>query len=575
MTRRAPPPIPRRPSKVPKRLETDLKTLADAANEAARREAAQWFYFVTIMITLAAIVGSTTHRMLLLDEPVKVPLLQVELPLRGFYVVAPAIFVVLHFYLLAQVRLMAGKVRAFLDAAEAEAGGRNEAFRKALHRLDGFSVGQLVVADRLGHVAPAVRAMAWVTLVIAPILLLLFFQLRFLPFHSEWITAWQRLLIFVDLMLVWSLWPPLESGPRARVAIHLARLGGVAVVMYFSALVATMPGERLDRAGGDLALKRLLFDGEVDAVTRHASSLFARRLILYGEDVVPEADAALATVERTRSLRGRDLSFAVFDGADLRRVDFTGAILAGAEMRAARLNNAILLDADLRGATLDGADMRGTIMLNAWLHGASLVSAILDGAVMAGGFNPIMNRQYSGTALVAARLDCASLNGAHLLRADLRGASLVDVDFGAAGSGDLLASVDLRGAVVSSGIRGGPKVAGALTHVQVFAGRAGRPHCFQAWDVATHDRDARPAATPRSAVDPARHMPSEDAAALLLDLACDPRHGMHVRRALIGQFGAGDPRAAGAIRTDAATWRRFAAGGGAGQCPAPAAASAR
>ena len=87
--------IRRYPAKAAPRLETDLKTLADAANEAAKREAAQWFYFVTIMLTLAAIVGSTTHRVLFLEEPVKVPILSVELPLRGFYLTAPAIFVVL------------------------------------------------------------------------------------------------------------------------------------------------------------------------------------------------------------------------------------------------------------------------------------------------------------------------------------------------------------------------------------------------------------------------------------------------------------------------------------------------
>jgi hypothetical protein len=93
-----------RPSKAKPKPEPDLKLLADAANEAAKREAAQWFYFVTIMLALAAIIGSTTHRVLFLEDPVKVPVLSVELPLRGFYVAGPAIFLVLHFYLLAQLR---------------------------------------------------------------------------------------------------------------------------------------------------------------------------------------------------------------------------------------------------------------------------------------------------------------------------------------------------------------------------------------------------------------------------------------------------------------------------------------
>ncbi|NKC33897.1 hypothetical protein [Falsiroseomonas selenitidurans] len=118
--------------------EAELKALGDAANEAAKREAAQWFFFVTVMLTLAALIGSTTHRMMLLQEPVKVPLLSVELPLLGFYWAAPAIFLVLHFYLLAQVQLMAGKVRAFLDTAEASGGAA--ALRRHAWRLDPFSV---------------------------------------------------------------------------------------------------------------------------------------------------------------------------------------------------------------------------------------------------------------------------------------------------------------------------------------------------------------------------------------------------------------------------------------------------
>src|SRR5690242_15729909 len=113
-----------------------VKTLADAANEAAKREAAQWFFFVIVMITLAAIVGSTTHRVLFLEEPVKVPLLSIELPLVGFYATAPAIFLVLHFYLLAQVREMRGKILPFLDMAEKQADGDEAALRLAVKRLD-------------------------------------------------------------------------------------------------------------------------------------------------------------------------------------------------------------------------------------------------------------------------------------------------------------------------------------------------------------------------------------------------------------------------------------------------------
>jgi hypothetical protein len=50
--------IRRYPGRKPQPM--DAEALADAANEAARREAGQWFYFVTIMITLAA--AAPAHR---------------------------------------------------------------------------------------------------------------------------------------------------------------------------------------------------------------------------------------------------------------------------------------------------------------------------------------------------------------------------------------------------------------------------------------------------------------------------------------------------------------------------------
>ena len=310
-----------RPSKVKPEPQPDLKLLADAANEAAKREGAQWFYFVTIMLTLAAIVGSTTHRVLFLEDPVKVPILSVELPLRGFYLAAPAIFVVLHFYLLAQLRLMAGKVRTFLDAVK-EAGGDTAARDRELNRLDTFSVAQLVVADRYGRVAPAVRTMAWVTLVVAPVLLLLFFQLRFLPFHSEWITWWHRGLLAMDIALMWALWPPLESGPWVRTAIHAARGIAAGVTLGFAVFLATIPDEWADLGGRNLPLRAALF-GDLSSATSAWTS--SRQRCSRGASSCRTKTSCRRTrrpvreLLRTRVLRGRHLENAVLDRADLRK----------------------------------------------------------------------------------------------------------------------------------------------------------------------------------------------------------------------------------------------------------------
>jgi hypothetical protein len=57
-----------------RRTPPELEALADAANEAAKRDATQWFFLVMLMVYLAIAVGSTTHRMLLLESPVQLPI---------------------------------------------------------------------------------------------------------------------------------------------------------------------------------------------------------------------------------------------------------------------------------------------------------------------------------------------------------------------------------------------------------------------------------------------------------------------------------------------------------------------
>ena len=44
-----------------------------------------------------------------------------------------------------------------------------------------------------------------ISLVIGPIALLILFQLQFLPYHSEWITLWQRIAVVTDIVLLWIL----------------------------------------------------------------------------------------------------------------------------------------------------------------------------------------------------------------------------------------------------------------------------------------------------------------------------------------------------------------------------------
>jgi hypothetical protein len=98
----------------------DLETLRDAVIDAASVGGGLWFSYLFVLLYLLIAVGSVTHRDLFLESPVKLPFLSVELPLLGFFVLGPAIFLIVHAYVLLHFVLLAGKVGYFNSELEAQ-----------------------------------------------------------------------------------------------------------------------------------------------------------------------------------------------------------------------------------------------------------------------------------------------------------------------------------------------------------------------------------------------------------------------------------------------------------------------
>ena len=76
----------------------DLVELQKALNEAAGKASVLWTTFITFQLYLAIAFGSVTHRDLFLETSIKLPLLNVDLALVGFFVVAPLLLLVTKAY---------------------------------------------------------------------------------------------------------------------------------------------------------------------------------------------------------------------------------------------------------------------------------------------------------------------------------------------------------------------------------------------------------------------------------------------------------------------------------------------
>jgi uncharacterized protein YjbI with pentapeptide repeats len=431
----------------------DLEALRSALVDAAGVSAGLWFSYLFVMLYLLIAVGGVTHRDLLLESPVKLPFLGVDLPLTGFFWLGPALFLILHAYVLIHFVLLAGKVGVF--HAELQAQVADEDVRARLRRQLPSNIFVQFLAGpreiREGVMGLMLRSIADISLAAGPVLLLIFFQFQFLPYHEAAVTWWHRIAIVIDLGLLWTLWPSIRRGETVRRVWRNARRGKVVwqrlaslapVLMVFTIAtvllaftVATFPGERLHN--WRLApLHKLLVGGEADPLARKTGSIWSNRLVLPGFDVIDrtklDTEAKIAAIPETLSLRTRNLEGAVLINAILRKVDFTAANLEGANFRSADLGGARLwwaklqgaefLVADLQGAEFFGADLRGANLWRTFLGGANLEVADLKGANLQGA--NLEGANLGGARLGGANLEGANLQGVNLQGADLRGANL-------------------------------------------------------------------------------------------------------------------------------------------------------
>ncbi|MGA8757435.1 MAG: pentapeptide repeat-containing protein [Stellaceae bacterium] len=442
---------------------TDLQALRDAVVDAASVGAGLWLSYLFVLFYFAIAAGAVSHRDLLLENPVKLPFLNVELPLKAFFVLGPLVFLIVHAYVLLHFVLMAGKIGAFQTELEAQI-DRDNVKTEVRRQLPSNLFVQSLAGPpemRTGVVGFLLRLVIRISLVAAPIALLVLFQLQFLPYHREWITNWQRIAVVIDLALLWTLWPSIARGATVHLGSRDFRrpkvlwwLAASSLPVLLAVAIATFPGEWLEDNlptarlvpttweawtapsieaiqkpdSGWTTLHQLLVGGDVNFVTDSPKSLWSNVLVLpdfkTGDRVKFDAEGKTAIGSDALSLRGRNLQRAVFIRAHLDKADFTGAPLQGANFTRADLREAKFecdddgsnsVCAQLQGANFNFAQLQGADLRGAQLQGAYLSEAELQGANLSAA-------QLQGADLSDAQLQGANLSGAQLHSADMDGA---------------------------------------------------------------------------------------------------------------------------------------------------------
>ena len=177
----------------------ELDALLAALNTSAERFQTLWFSFLGLTLYLAIAAMATTNRDLLLRELQVLPLVNIRVQLLPFYVIAPLLYLVFHFYVLMMLVLLGRTAEPFerqlrttlphkADQELYRARVENTLFLQTLVGMRG---------ERAGFNGILLKLIALITIVFAPIATLILMQMMFLPYHSFAITWWHRTLVLV------------------------------------------------------------------------------------------------------------------------------------------------------------------------------------------------------------------------------------------------------------------------------------------------------------------------------------------------------------------------------------------
>ncbi len=442
----------------------DAKELLDEANRASDPAWSSWLAFLLLLTYVIVTLASVSHKDLLLNSPVKLPIINADIPLVGFFQYAPALLLLVYLSLLVQHVILARKFRRFTDAIapyEMETGTQHP----ARERVHSYVFSQIAAGPRPNLITKfMMQLIVYVTFSVAPIITLLYFQIKFLPYHEISTTYWHRLAVILGFVILILLTPLMQNtgparrrwdikvGPQAEAweasgTQVLLVLFLLPLVVGFSWLIATVPNEWIDRRLGFVAPTSVRVGAEEEAKLMNPlvrrvvydrlpndndKGWWRRWLLSYRVLIVEDTDLGAGENDKV-VLRERNFRFALLNRSDLHRAD-----LAWADLRAAQLWKGLakgkLKDAQLQGAFLKEAQLQGAQLNSAQLQGADLSKAQLQGA-------ELNYAQLQGADLRGAQLQGADLGSANLQGADLRGAQL---------QGANLEGVRLQGANLSS-----------------------------------------------------------------------------------------------------------------------------
>jgi hypothetical protein len=202
---------------------SDLEAIKKAVDDAAAITGGVWLSYLFALFYFALAAGAVTHIDLFFEKPVRLPFLGIDLPLLPFFVVAPALILIVHAYTLTHLVLLADRAKALNRALGHETGASQDDQRRRISTsvLVQYLTGPSDIRSK--RFGGALGLIAWSTVVLAPTLVLLVLQLQFLPYHDSGVTYWHRFALLLISLSFGGCGAKCAGGARRRSIASRAR----------------------------------------------------------------------------------------------------------------------------------------------------------------------------------------------------------------------------------------------------------------------------------------------------------------------------------------------------------------
>ena len=445
--------------------------LAESVNDTARMARINISIMLLVALYVAIMILLATDENLFRDAPVTLPYFVVGVSLRQSYIVAPLVFVWLHFQSLLLLAVLAKKVDGFDTALGSVDGVSDLRLREYRLWLSGTNFVQSVQGT--GGIALFARTLTLFGVAIIPPLLLFSVDVSFLKYQSVRISWLHHTLLYVDLIgvLIFSvhLYVRRSRNPRLTSTLMVGMAAAIAILIVSTPLcflgAYTLPAD---------------YDEEQDPMCWKQWRIFCRNLNLEGAILVGPTDARdlvnfeelnTKTVDRYRRFQTLDVRDRSFRFANLKKSYLSGVILNDADLQHANLEEASLFVVSLRRS-----DMRHAALKSAEISGVDLSLSFLQGA-------DLEQSKFLYVRLHTANLDGANLKGASLFGAEFNDAQMLGSDtglenarlIGADLSGADMSGANLKGALLLGVRLSEAKLVGTVLEGAKVAGTVGEP----------------------------------------------------------------------------------------------------